>query len=198
MMQKLIVITGIDGAGKTTLIESLSKELPNSVVANVWQSFGANQQLFKSKAHVYEYMRSLTPNSRVLFLAHAVRYGLEKALESDAETILIDGYYIKYFGPELALGADPQFVQEIIASFQKVDQVICLDLPIEKALQRKGEFTDYECGFNPELSPATFLAFQKRVLEQRKHFDCDNWEYLNAELEVGELLREALGMVNDY
>lgn len=194
-MQKLIVITGIDGAGKTTLIESLSQRLPNSVIANVWQSFGANQQLFKSKAHVYEYMRSLTPNSRVLFLAHAVRYGIEKAIESTAEIIFIDGYYIKYFGPELALGADPKFVHEIIATFPKVDRVICLDIPIEKALKRKGEFTDYECGFNSELSAETFLDFQEKVLIERKHFETDNWLHLDAELEAKELLKAALNMI---
>jgi thymidylate kinase len=187
-MQKLIVITGIDGAGKTTLIESLSKRLPNSVVANVWQSFGANQQLFNSKTHVYEYMRSLTPNSRVLFLAHAVRYGIEKALESDAQTILIDGYYIKYFGPELALGADLNFVNEVVATFPKVDRVVCLDIPIEKALERKGAFTDYECGFNPVLSKQTFLEFQQKVLFERKHFESENWKHLDGELEPEALL----------
>jgi dTMP kinase len=194
-MPKLIVITGIDGAGKTTLIDALSKEIPNCVVANVWQSFGANQQLFKSKAHVYEYMFSLTPNSRLLFLAHAVRYGLEKALESNSETILIDGYYYKYFGPELALGADLQFVNEIIATFPKVDQVICLDLPIEKALERKGVFTDYECGFNPVLSAQTFLDFQRKVLQQRKHFETDNWEYLDGEMQASVLVEKVLGFL---
>ncbi len=187
-MQKLIVITGIDGAGKTTLIESLSKKVPNSIIANVWQSFGANQQLFKSKAHVYEYMRSLTPNSRVLFLAHAVRYGLEKAMKSNAETIFIDGYYFKYFGPELALGADLNFVKEIMNSFPKVNQVICIEVPIEKALERKGEFTDYECGFNAELSPKTFVDFQTKVLAQRKHFETEQWQYVDGSLTPNAIL----------
>jgi thymidylate kinase len=194
-MPKLIVITGIDGAGKTTLIDALSQEIPNCVAANVWQSFGANQQLFKSKAHVYEYMLALTPNSRLLFLAHAVRYGLEKALESNSEIILIDGYYFKYFGPELALGADLDFVQTIIESFPKVDQVICLDLPIEKALERKGVFTDYECGFDPVLSAETFLDFQRKVLQQRKHFETDNWKYLDGEMQADDLVKKVVGMI---
>ncbi|MFT5820928.1 MAG: dTMP kinase [Crocinitomix sp.] len=192
-MPKLIVVTGIDGSGKTTLVEALAQNIPNSVIANAWQCFGDNQPLFKSKEHVYEYMQTLTPNSRVLFLAHAVRYGLEKALATNAETVLIDGYYFKYFGPELALGADLNLIKGLASSFPKPDKIICLELsPADASARKENVFTAYECGYNMHITPATFMSFQNQVLEQRENFNTDNWIYISAENDIPTLANNTL------
>ena len=193
-MTKLICITGIDGSGKSTLVRALHEHISGSVVANIWQSFEANQQLFKTRREVYEYMMSLPVNARVLFLAHAIRYGLEKALEKDASMILIDGYYYKYFAPELVLGADPDFVEKLSATFPQPQTIICLDADAQLSFARKQEITPYECGFASAVNEENYTRFQSQVIKKRELFDQKKWHFLDARLSPRELQEKALDL----
>lgn len=195
-MSKLICITGIDGSGKSTLIKTLNRKVEGSVVASIWQSFESNQQLFKTKRDVYEYMLSLTVNSRVIFLAHAIRFGLERALESRSEIVLLDGYYYKYFAPELVLGADPDLIRKLGDTFPQPDCIICLDADAELSFSRKQEITSYECGFAMEVSHETYVNFQESVIHKRRFFDQSSWKFLDARLSPEHLVDQAIEIIH--
>lgn len=193
-MKKLICVTGIDGSGKSTLIDELNKRILNSCVANVWQSLDSSE-LFKSRAEILKYLSGLTPDSRVYYLSHAIKYGMQKAQESDADVILIDGYVYKYFAPELALGASEKLVHQIISTFPLPDKVICLELDPSISFKRKDHPTAYECGFSDEISELTYIRFQEKVIAQRTYFDTDNWSFIESEKGLEHAIEEAMNYI---
>ena len=195
MMKKLICVTGIDGSGKSTLIEQLHERLPNSCIANVWQSLESSQTLFKSKDEIFQYLIGLTPDSRIYYLSHAIKYGMQKAEESGADIILIDGYVYKYFGPELVLGANEELVNQMISSFPMPDKVICLELDPSISFQRKDQVTAYECGFNNEVNEKTYTNFQNSIISKRAFFKTDDWEFIDSELGIENAVDKALSFI---
>lgn len=189
--KKLICITGADGTGKSTVVESLSKRYPQAIISEIWDALKQNDvQLFSSKKAVDEYLCSLTPNSRLLFLAHALRFSMDKCLESKAEIILINSYYNKYFASELALGADPELVKQLMEQFPKPDYVIHLTLSPEECAKRKAKFSQYECGAKNEVSSADFINFQKSALEKWELFDQSGWINIDTSLPIESVLNE--------
>jgi thymidylate kinase len=117
MTKKIICITGMDGTGKSTLIKGLKEHLDSCYVATIWDLMASPVKglPFKSKQEIDNFLCELSPDSRLLFLAHAMKYAIDKALLSSVNNILIDSYYYKYFASELALGA----VEALTGSWQK-------------------------------------------------------------------------------
>jgi dTMP kinase len=198
-MQKLIVITGADGTGKTTLIKQLATKYKSCYCANIWDLLQQtnNTLPFKSKKDIYAFLCALTPNSRLLFLAHALRYSLDKAMQADEEIILMDSYYYKYFASELALGADSILVKSIIDSFPKADLVIELTLPLAEVLKRKTTFSRYECGVAETVSKQAFEHFQLKVWEHWKRLELINHYSVNAMGNIEQVADKAFKIVEN-
>lgn len=196
-MSKLICITGMDGVGKTTLVKSLASILPSVHVSNIWDSMngGIEKIPFNSQKDVDDYLCALTPDSRLFFLAHALKYAIDSALKSDKEIILLDGYYYKYFSTELALGASENLVFSLIKEFPKPDLVIHLDLPIEETIKRKDTMSRYESGLFSHPDKNHFIDFQKRALKQWNRFDREAWYVINTADSEAELLKKALQII---
>jgi len=189
--KKLICITGADGTGKSTVVESLSKLYPHAAISEIWDAMKQKEvQLFSSKNAVDEYLCSLTPNSRLLFLAHALRYSIDKCFESNAEIILINSYYYKYFASELALGADPELVKQLIGQFPKPDYVFHLALSPQECVKRKTKLSRYECGAKNVVSPADFINFQNHALTKWEMFDQRGWIQIDTSSPIDSVLNE--------
>ena len=107
-MKKLIAVTGLDGTGKSTLLKHLKVAYPEAYFATIWDLFSAseNTSLFQSRYAIDKYICALTPNSRLLFLMHALRFSTDRAIACDAKIVILDGYVYKYLASEIALGAD--------------------------------------------------------------------------------------------
>lgn len=177
MYNKILCITGCDGTGKSTIIENLAKEIPNAYVAHIWDALqDSSGKLFSSKEAVDDYLCGLTPNSRVLFLAHALKYSVDKGLKSNAQILIIDSYYYKYFASELTLGADKKLICNLIENFTKPDIIVKLELTPDIVLGRKEIFSRYECGLAEKPTKEAFYSFQKQVINQ--------WEFIKDENEI--------------
>ncbi len=151
---------------------------------------------FRSKPEVDNFFCALTSDSRLLFLAHALKYSIDKALESSCKLIIVDGYYFKYFAGELALGAQFNLVNSLIENFPKPDLVIELNLSIEEAAKRKGKFSGYECGLNSEANSAEFINFQHKAKELWSIFPKSNWQTINSNLPVDEVFKCSVKFIN--
>src|SRR5688572_30154606 len=128
-MNRLICITGMDGSGKSTLIKNLAAEIESAVVSNIWDIMdgGVENVPFGTKKEVDAYLCALTPDSRLLFLAHLLKFSYDKAMRTNAKFILLNGYYYRYFATELALGANENLVNALMNEFPKPDLVIRID-----------------------------------------------------------------------
>ena len=181
-MPKLICITGIDGAGKNTLIELLTNKLESVTVASIWDILdGENSKVpFKSKKEIDNYLCELSPNSRLLFLAHALKFSIDCALNSDKEFVILNAYIYKYIATELALGADKALVHFLLENFPTPDQTFFIDIGIKEAAKRKGNFSRYECGLSNTPNENNFLKFQSNSLNFWNAFNKNNWIKLNG------------------
>lgn len=196
-MLKIICITGQDGVGKNTVINALSDKYPSAVVANIWDIMegGVETVPFKSKADVDNYLCSLTPDSRCLFLAHALKFSIDSAMSSKSELVILNAYYYKYFATELALGASETLCNGLIKSFPVPDLVIKLELDISSSLERKDQLSKYECGAQ-STSKNNFLVFQKVALKKWEHFNQDNWEVVSTNVSKDEVLEKVNQIIN--
>jgi len=193
-MKKIICVTGMDGTGKSTLIQALSNRISNVYVAKIWDLLESPiaSLPFKSKSEVDDFLCNLTPDSRLLFLAHAMKYSIDKALASEKENILIDSYYFKYFASELALGANEALVKSLIDSFPKPDIIIELYLSLKESAERKAKFSKYECGITSEATLENFIHFQEKTQTFWTFFDNTHWHKINARLQANDVLNQSL------
>ena len=185
----IICITGPDGSGKSTLIASLVSELSNAKEVTIWDALNNKEvALFTSKKEVDNYLCILTPVARVLFLAHALKYAVDKALETGAETILLNAYYYKYFASEIALGIDQVSIKFLESLFPIPDKIIFLSVNPEICASRKKHLSRYECGCR-DATKENFIDFQKKVSIAFETFIQPSWFVLESE-ESPKILKE--------
>jgi len=157
-MNKLIVITGPDGSGKSTLMTRLRQELPVLVGASIWDPL----QHLQGAGHndIQNYLKKLQPRSRTLFLAHALHESLAKAQESQAP-ILFDSYSYKYFVMQKVMGDSDK--ASLLLEMPKPDLVFYLSCEPQVALARKKNLglSAYESGFSNDKENQ-FLKLQEQ------------------------------------
>jgi len=191
-MKKIICITGLDGTGKSTVVDALHKIHPQAYVVSVWDILTRHPGLlFSSKKIVDTYLCNLTPDSRLLFLAHALKYGIDKALESESDLIILNAYYYKYFASELALGASAELVHSLEKTFPEPNIIIKLEVDVETAAERKKTFSRYECG-TKTADEINFISFQKQASQYWNNFKGSPFSTLNASASVEEIIKHVL------
>ncbi len=171
---KKIVITGVDGAGKTTQVNLLKKVLPNVNTMSVWDIVGNPEYKDWSiyngfPPEVEKYVMQLPPVSRTFFIFHAFDFAYAKAMEKKADFLILDGYWYKYLSVEMAMGTDEDFIDFIFNRYAEPDISFYLDLPIHKIHERKPEISQYESGTKEGIDYANFLKIQveaKALIEE--------------------------------
>lgn len=175
----LLVVTGPDGAGKSTLCRNLIARLEQEGLkvreVSIWDGLAEVDGLsFRSKADVMRYLGSLGPGesiARVYFLFHAMAVALERALRPSvgADLLLVNGYWYKYAVSELGYGMDWEKIRAIAAAFPVPDWVFYLSVSPQSAAGRKDSVSAYESG-----SSQDFVEFQRTL---RRY-----WERLRNDL----------------
>lgn len=197
-MKKLVCITGMDGTGKSTLIGLLATAYPQAHIANIWDLLDSGEQSlpFKSKRDIDAFLCALTPDSRLLFLTHALKYSVDVAFASQKKLVIANAYFYKYFATELALGAEPKLVRALQESFPEPDLVVELALPLKEAAGRKTILSRYECGLANPPNTASFLAFQEKASAEWAGFDSPNWHPLDARQSPQALFEKTVSLIN--
>lgn len=194
---RIIVITGADGSGKTTLVNQLLKHYPTSTKMGIWDSFTENgAKLFQSKEAIDNYLCSLTPIARTFFLTHALQIAIKKLDENNGSLFFIDSYYYKYYCSEIALGTPLKLIKSMTSYFPKPDLTIELHLEIEISATRKSKFSRYECGLVENPNVKDFINFQNKCAKNWTFFREQNWIKINALQNKKTLFNEVKNKIN--
>tara|TARA_R110002050_G_scaffold26592_3_gene69889 strand:- start:3199 stop:3801 length:603 start_codon:yes stop_codon:yes gene_type:complete len=193
---KIICITGSDGSGKSTLIANLLNELPNAKEVTIWDAFNNKKvSIFSNKKEIDMYLCLLSSDARVLFLSHALKYAIDKAIDSKAEIILLNAYYYKYFSSEISYGASRLLIKSLVEIYPVPDINIFLSLSPEISVLRKKQLSKYECGCK-EATRENFINFQQKVNESFKIYIQPDWFELDAQNSPEELKNKTLKILS--
>lgn len=199
--KRLICIAGGDGSGKTTQVARIAAEFEaqgKTVAAvTIWDAFldpAISAGLpWRNPDEVYDYLKLLTPLSRAHFLFHAMQLSFDLAAARDADILLANAYWYKYFATEVAHGGDPAVLRRLAAGFPEPDRTFYLTVSPQDALGRKQLRSDYESGYGDE---AAFLEFQRRshhALEELA--DELGWVRLDGTSTPAELTESIVGQL---
>ena len=162
---KTITITGLDGTGKTTYAKFLQSKLPNSSIVSVWDIIINPEykvwSIYQYPPNVEQYVMNLTPASRSLFIFHAFNEAYQRAMQSQADYLIFDSHWYKYWAIEQAMGAPKQLGQFLSTQYKHSDITFCLELSIEEVLQRKKTISLYESGNKNKVDVNNFIKIQQ-------------------------------------
>jgi phosphohistidine swiveling domain-containing protein/thymidylate kinase len=166
--KRIVCVTGADGSGKSTQIAALAAafESRGRAVAcvTIWDAFDdaavRDRLPFADREAVYRYLEVLTPSSRAHFLFHALQLAIDLAVARDADILLLDGHWYKYYATEVAHGGNPVTLRALTSGFPEPDWTFHLVVTPDEALQRKGSRSDYESGYGDDRE---FVSFQHRT-----------------------------------
>jgi len=205
--QRFIVVTGIDGCGKTTLLANLARRRPD------W-AFGSYQPAdwlphselphweWALRTHPKLIFNTLAPHSRAaLFLSLVMahwEYWIAPRLRS-GRVVVMDSYYYRFYSKERVAGVVPNYFFKSLETLPKPRLILLLDLTPEEALLRKSELDAHEVDTEP--TGAAFLRFQSAV---RSHlYQCTQTgdaivDVLDAGLSPDELADLALSRIERH
>lgn len=168
----LIVVTGPDGAGKTSVCHKLCQSFTTGFALNVtvWDSF-KNNPFFSDSKQLFSYLGQLDEKSRLLFILHGISVSLRLAANKKPDFIVFDGYWYKYAISEATIASDFSLLEMAKAFLPQPDIVFLLNISPSAALIRKPSISSYECG-NGVATKERFLNFQTKTRV--------NWQFLKS------------------
>lgn len=194
---KIVCITGPDGSGKSTLINQLLHQYPNSKKIGIWDAFTLDKnKIFINKSSIDDYLCGLSSIARTFFLTHALLESMKNIAKSESSIVFFDSYFYKYYSSELALGTPLHIIKSLEQYFVKPDLVISLNCKVETCASRKNTFTRYECGLIDQPNEHTFINFQNKCSQNWIHFQQENWIHVNAENTPEYLLKTTIKNIN--
>lgn len=194
----LIVITGPDGSGKSTVCRALSHLLEyfygqdNIAVVSAWD---IAPQLFSSRIKARDHLNSLEGPSRSLLILYGIRHALDLALKSSPKIILFDSYWYKYVASEIGRGESKEWLYNAVKIFPRPDWVFHLDISPQDAALRKKVIRDYECGITSgKVSIEKFVCFQSKLLSIWKEIEVRTgpWKHISGQLALNEIVDQIL------
>lgn len=172
---KLIVVEGIDGSGKSTQIDLLTKWLRTQgklVYFSEWNS----SPLVKSTTKLGKQEKMFTPTSFSLLSATDFVHRWENFILPMLKVgiiVLADRYAFTAYARDVSRGVDPEWVRNLYSFALMPDLVmyfrVPLDIAVERILSARAKIKYYEAGMDLGLSKdklTSFRMFQKKVIQQ--------------------------------
>ena len=172
---RLFVVEGIDGSGKTTQLDLLSKWLSASghrVFVTEWTS----SALVKAATKSGKKKNALTPMTFSLLhatdFADRLLYKIIPPLKAGM-IVLADRYAYTAFARDVARGVDRQWVRDLYGFAVRPDLAVYFRVPIDvsldRLLARRIKLKFYEAGMDMGWSnnpTESFRLFQSKVLDE--------------------------------
>lgn len=151
----LIVITGIDGIGKTTLVGNLQETFPHYQTKHLLQALDY-PGFFRSPTEVLNEMSKCDSLRRL----EIVRDGWELCMHNLQPDMILDSYWYKYAAAEYAYGARFDDIEWVFSDLPKPDEVFLLCGSAEKRNKSK-----YESGLLTPLQGPPVANFVEKYHE---------------------------------
>jgi len=171
----LIVVEGIDGAGKSTQLELLRSWLVQEGYDVFFTAWNSSKQI-KTTTRSGKDRQLLTPTTFSLIHCTDFADRLERAIVPPLQAgmiVLADRYVYTAFSRDVVRGVDRQWVRELYRFAVRPDLAFYFKVPLETAVERifRGRPTlkYYEAGMDLGLSPdpaKSFTRFQSRILSE--------------------------------
>ncbi len=188
----LIVIEGIDGAGKTTQAKALKKRLRLKSFDAVYfrePTKGKWGRKIKRKARRPD---SISPSEELYLFIQDRRENVEKNLKPallEKKIVILDRYYFSTIAYQGARGLDTEMIRRMNEEFViKPDLVFILDLEAKKGLERISKRLAKDLLFEQE-------EYLKKVREIFKGFKDDNVFHIDGSKICEEITQEIEGIV---
>jgi len=173
----LVVLEGIDGSGKTTLVPLVCQRLrPPSGQALSLLKKGIEYEDAYTRAHLKRLRHVIwderKPSVDVMGGEHwalliAGWYAVLQArtLATSHDTLVSDGWYFRNIAKSLEehAGLDEAWLRALFVPVHAPDVVVLLDVKPELALQRGRAFDPRECGERALGGPTDFVTYQSRI-----------------------------------
>lgn len=202
---KLFVVEGIDGSGKTTQVDLLSKWLIGEGYALAYSEWNSSPMV-KETTKRGKKKHLLTPPTFSLIHAADFADRMERqmlpALKAGA-IVVADRYIYTAFGRDVARGVDPEWVRKLYAFAIRPTVALYFKVPLEESMRRiltgRPALKYYEAGLDLGLSDEpyeSFALFQRRILgEYDKIVDESGLTVIDATLPLvkqQEMVREII------
>lgn len=172
---RLIIVEGIDGSGKSTQVQLLSRWL-ESLGLNVFFTEWNSAELVKKTTKKGKKKRTLTPTTFSLLhatdFAHRLVTNIIPPLKAGM-MVLADRYVFTAFARDHVRGCDREWVRKVYRFAPKPDIAFYFRVPIEVSLSRllttRQVLRDFEAGMDLKLHPdpnESFRIFQGRILKE--------------------------------
>lgn len=199
----LIVVTGIDGSGKSTvtnlLLESLRESGALTRRRDKWDVYDralhpSCKFLHGPLAELRSCISSMPVPSRTLFLFWTMHLTMRQELLANVDYCILDSFWYKHAASEIIYGSPPELVEALSRPLPEPDDVFFLDVDPQEAWRRKQamnfeDIVPYECGMAETPDAASFIAHQTRLRKQmmawaRQH----RWRVLDGSLSPREIV----------
>jgi dTMP kinase len=194
---RLITVEGIDGAGKTTLVEALARALPHDVV--VLREPGGVELAERIRAMVKDPALEVGARAEALLFAAARAQLVEEALAprlAAGEWVLLDRFVdssLAYQGGARGLGvAAVRELNTFATGGLTPDRTLLLRIDGERALERVGARVKDRLEFEPEA----FFAAVAAAYDALAAAEPERFVVIDAAQPPEAVLREALQAVS--
>ena len=196
-MGKYICIEGIDGSGKTTICNLLTKELKNSVVIREPSDFEIGNFIRSSLKEKKEFMNNPFISSLLFFADRIYLKGEILRLKEKFDFVISDRCFLSTYAYQKALIKDEKdkliFEEIFNLLLKKVeipDAIIILDVDVEIAMDRM--LKD-----GKDLSLYENKSFLEEVLKNYRemNLDLENVYLIDANRDIEEVKRDVLKLI---
>ncbi len=172
---RLIIVEGIDGSGKSTQIDLLSKWLNSLGYVTVFTEWNSSPIVRRTTKRGKD-QRMLTPMSFSLIhaadFANRVYTQILPAIKSGT-IVLADRYVFTAFARDAARGVNPDWLRRVYSFAVRPSLALYFKVPLEESIRRivsgREELGYYESGQDMGFAgsrEASFRKFQGRLLEE--------------------------------
>ncbi|MHB8471807.1 MAG: hypothetical protein ACYDC8_02925 [Gammaproteobacteria bacterium] len=200
---ELICVTGMDGSGKSTVVDTLLHELTitHGLIAteiSVWDSIKNTSRgahcLQQPRDELDGYLSLLCPEARMLFVLHLLSEAFAMARQSGINVGVINAHWYKYYASVLVQGGAEDRLLPIMGLLPSPNLTFFLDVPAKTTALRKSSFSGFETGYSETRDTRAFEMFQTKAIKVIDRLaDRGDWIRVDASLDQTAVIECILG-----